>query len=394
MLNNQIGDLSILRNSPDSLHVQLYTCLRKLVVSGRWPHESRIPSEIEIAQYLHISRSTVRLALHKAEMEGLIKRIAGRGTFVAYLPLRERESHLIAFLTSAFDAESHPIIMMLKGVENEAKARGYQVTFNNVQDHRDEIAFLQRIRQDEVAGVVLWPDAAASHPLLGNSFAYQGIQLPLVLLDRQVYGLECDCVTSDNYSGARALISHLVGLGHRQIVFLSHHETDLLTVKERYRAYRDVMSEAGLTPFEPWLIGQPGNEMGAKYTLRSTVDVNSPELQEIKAYMLGAPERPTAIFALHDYLAILAVRALRLLNIRVPDQVSVAGFDDTDPAVHLEVLLTTVAQDPFTIGKQAARRLIDRIEGYVGPTECQLIPTQLRVRGSTAPVYSFDLKGR
>src|SRR5687768_5216199 len=89
LLNNQIRDVFISRNSSDSLHVQLYNCLRNLVVSGRWPHESRIPSELEIAQYLHISRSTVRLALHKAEMEGLIKRIAGRGTFVAYLPLRE-----------------------------------------------------------------------------------------------------------------------------------------------------------------------------------------------------------------------------------------------------------------------------------------------------------------
>jgi GntR family transcriptional regulator, arabinose operon transcriptional repressor len=391
---NQITDLFISHNGANSLHAQLYSRVRDLIMSGHWPYESRVPSEVEIARYLRISRSTVRLALQQAELEGLIKRIAGRGTFVAYQPLRERENRIIAFLTSALDSESHPLIMMLRGAENEAKARGYHITFNNVQNHREETDRLLRIQGDEVAGILLWPNAVASHALPGDSFSYQHIRLPLVLLDRQVYGLDCDCVTSDNYGGARALMTHLVGLGHRQIVFLSHHETDLLPVKERYRAYQDVMSEAGLTPLSPWLIGQPGNEMGAKYTLQSTVDVNSAELQELKAYMLGTPERTTAIFALHDYLAILAVRALRLLDIRVPDQVSVAGFDDNDPAVHLEVLLTTVAQDPFSIGKQAAGRLIDRIEGYAGPTECQLIPTQLRVRSSTAPVYSFDLKER
>src|SRR5688572_2678083 len=166
LLNNQIRDVFISHNGADSLHVQLYNRLHHLIVSGRWPHESRVPSEIELAQYLSISRSTVRLALQQAELEGLVKRVAGRGTFVAYHPARERESRIIAFLTSSFDAESHPMIMMLKGAENEAKTRGYQITFNNVQNHQEEIDRLLHIQADNAAGVLLWPNAAASHPLL------------------------------------------------------------------------------------------------------------------------------------------------------------------------------------------------------------------------------------
>jgi DNA-binding LacI/PurR family transcriptional regulator len=68
--------------------------------------------------------------------------------------------------------------------------------------------------------------------------------------------------------------------------------------------------------------------------------------------------------------------------------VSIAGFDDTDLAAHLEVPLTTVAQDAFTIGKRAAHRLIDRIEGDAGDTLIELIPTELRIRSSTSvPVH-------
>jgi DNA-binding LacI/PurR family transcriptional regulator len=191
-------------------------------------------------------------------------------------------------------------------------------------------------------------------------------------------------VTSDNYGGARALMEYLVNLGHRQIVFLTHHEIELLPVKERYRAYLDVMREAGLLPHNPWLVGQPGIEIDARFALRSSIDGNSTELQEIGDRIGNAALRPTAIVAVHDYLAVLIIRALQRLGLKVPDHISVAGFDDTDPAVHLEVPLTTVAQDPFTIGKAAARRLIARIEGYDGPVECDRIPTQLRVRSSTA----------
>jgi LacI family transcriptional regulator len=104
--------------------------------------------------------------------------------------------------------------------------------------------------------------------------------------------------------------------------------------------------------------------------------------------MLNAQPRPTAIFAVNDYLAVLATRAMKQLELRVPDVVSIAGFDDTDLAAHLEVPLTTVAQDPFTIGKRAAQRLIDRIEGDSGDPIMEIIPTELRIRSSTSiPVH-------
>ncbi|MEO8395872.1 MAG: substrate-binding domain-containing protein, partial [Chloroflexota bacterium] len=242
-----------------------------------------------------------------------------------------------------------------------------------------------------VAGVLLWSYAEASRPQPTNAFSYHEIPMPMVLMDRQIYGMDYDLVTSDNYGGGRALMEHLVSLGHRNIVFLTHYETELVTVVERYRAYCDVMGEAGLIPAQPWYIGQRGHEIGANDTLRSTDDQNSLELRQIKDYILSAQPRPTAIFALNDYLALLAARTLKLLGLRVPDAMSIGGFDDIDLAAHLEVPLTTVAQDMFVIGKRAAQLLIERLGGEGGPPKYEIIPTELRIRSSTAVPLGVEL---
>jgi DNA-binding LacI/PurR family transcriptional regulator len=148
------------------------------------------------------------------------------------------------------------------------------------------------------------------------------------------------------------------------------------------------LQEAGLPVTDPWLIGQPGKEIGATLALRLSLDSNSPELHQIRDLMLNANPRPTAIFALNDYLAVLAMQAMRSLDLHVPDDVSVGGFDDIDLAAHMQVPLTTVAQDSFTIGKLAAQRLIERLEGYSGPAHCEIVPTELRIRSSTGVVVT------
>jgi len=132
---------------------------------------------------------------------------------------------------------------------------------------------------------------------------------------------------------------------------------------ERYSAYRDVMQEADVAPREPWLIGEPGKEPGVRSVLQSAANNRAPEIQTIKGYMSSQLPRPTATFAANDYIAIFALRAMKTMHLQIPDDISLAGFDGTDLASQLEVPLTTVAQDPFTIGQRAAQILIDRIEG-------------------------------
>jgi DNA-binding LacI/PurR family transcriptional regulator len=276
------------------------------------------------------------------------------------------------------------MLLMLHGAESEARAREYNIILSHVESQQEEIDTLRRLHQENIAGVLIWPDAHASKPDPINQQIYQEITLPMVVMDRMIYGVDCDCVTSDHYAGARELMQYLVELGHKHIAFVTHQQQDLLAVKERYSAYATVLRENGLSSVDPWTIGQPGVEIRANYALRSSIGFTSPELQQLKDYMLAADPRPTAIFALNDYMALMTIQAMKLLNLSIPDTISIAGFDDIDLAAHLEVPLTTVAQDPFMIGKRAARQLFDRLEGYSGPSIRENIPVQLRIRHSTA----------
>ena len=388
---NNVTDISLADDSFISLHVQLHNQLRQLIHSGRWANASRIPSENELTSHLNISRSTVRLALQQAELEGLIERIAGRGTFVAYTP-KDRESRLIAFVTGGIDAENH--LLMLNGAEQEVRARGYQIVFSTAKNQTEEFQILERVEQDNIAGVLMWANGHSTRSDASKVARYQQVNVPIVLMDRKIAGFDCDCVTSDNYGGALALMHHLMDLGHQHIVFLTHNVLEIFPVMERYRAYRAALEECGLPIAEPWIIGLRDVEISASYALESSVDKKSLELQQIKDYMLNAPVRPTAIFALNDWLAVLALRAIKQLGLQVPDAISIAGFDDIELAVHLEVPLTTVAQNPFAIGKKAAQLLLDRLATNSTGAQLEFIPTELRVRSSTSTIKSMIERGR
>ena len=381
---NKVTDISLAEDSFISLHVQLHNQLRQLIHSGRWPNASRIPSENELTSHLNISRSTVRLALQQAELEGLIERIAGRGTFVAYAPTENHQRHLIAFVTGGIDAENH--LLMLSGAEHEVRARGYQIVFSTAKNQDEELQILERVEEDNIAGVLLWANALSTRSQQHTIARYQQVSVPVVLMDRKIPSFECDYVTSDNYGGARALMRHLIELGHRHIVFLSHDIVEIFPVMERYRGYCEALQEAGLPTADLWLIGQSGVEISASYALRSSVDKKSIEIQQIKDYIHNAKPRPTAIFALNDWLAVLALRAMKQLEMKIPDAMSIAGFDDIDLAVHLEVPLTTVAQNPFAIGKRAAQVLLDRLTSNNSSTKLEYIPTELRIRSSTSRI--------
>jgi GntR family transcriptional regulator of arabinose operon len=383
-LMNKVTDISLSEDSFISLHAQLHNQLRQLIHSGRWPNGSRIPSENELTTHLNISRSTVRLALQQTEIEGLIERIAGRGTFVAFTPTKVNSSRLIAFITGGIDAENH--LLMLNGAEQEVRVHGYQIVFSTAKNQDEELEILERVSKDNIAGVLLWANGKSAQSPGRNLKRYKQLPVPIVLMDRKIAGLDCDCVTSDNYGGAKGLMRHLVDLGHKHIVFMSHEMMGLFPIMERYRAYCEVMEEAGLPTCEPWLIGHHDREISASYALRSSVDKKSLEIQQIKDYMLNAQARPTAIFALNDWLAVLALQAMKHLDVKVPDDISIAGFDDIDLAPHLEVPLTTVAQNPFAIGKAAAQILLNRLMANPANSQLEIIPTELRIRSSTSRI--------
>jgi GntR family transcriptional regulator, arabinose operon transcriptional repressor len=387
---NKVTDLKISHESLLSLHIQIHNRLRQLILSERWPNGSRVPSETQLQRHLNISRSTIRLALQQAELEGLIERVAGKGTFVAYTP-RPKPAHpnFLAFVTSNFDCELQRL--MLSGAESETRTRGYRIIFCNSQDSPDERELLDQLRADDIGGIMLWPSVNKTNTAQLAEI-YGQTDLPVVMLDRRIDGVECDFVSSDNYTGAYEVVKHLIDQGHREIVFLTHRVTNIITVQERLRAYRDAMQHSGLTPLDPWFIGETNQEIAATQSLQACSDRNHPHMVGLIDYLSKSPV-PTAIFGLNDYMALMAMKAAQYAGYRVPDDISIAGFDDINLSVYIEIPLTTVTQNAFNIGKRAAQMLLERIEGSAAPPHYETIPTQLRVRMSTKKLVS-DLERR
>ncbi|MFD2765543.1 LacI family DNA-binding transcriptional regulator [Micromonospora eburnea] len=209
-------------------------------------------------------------------------------------------------------------------------------------------------------------------------------RLPLVYVDQDpVEGIPA--VNVDDRSGARAAAQHLIDLGHRRIGLLLsglHGTHGLITPedvtvdghasKQRMLGWRDALDAAGITPL---MARQAGTDLAqAKAAAR---------------LLLDRPDRPTGLLCFSDAVAYGALQAAEELGIRVPDELSVVGFDDNPLAVQIRPTLTTVRQDVQAKGRLSAAALSQAIEdrraGRSGAAEHVLLPTELVVRGSTAP---------
>ena len=382
-MRDKLQDIRLDHSSYISLHVQLHNQLRRLIASGRWRFGERIPTEAQLSQHLDISRTTVRIALQRIEVEGLIKRTAGRGTFVDYQPPHHSGNHAIGYLTCSFHNEIHTNI--LNSAQTELRSAGYQVIFSNAQDRDDEARILRQFLDDDIAGLMLWASAKPTEESLSILREYARRRIPIVFVDRPIEGIRADYVASDNYSGAFDLVSHLIELGHAHIVPLMPNIDDLHPINERHRGYAAALETRGMPAFTPWKISPPARHEFHETDIYSLVGEGSQQVfAQVEALINGGGAKPSAIVCINDILAIITISALEEIGYRIPDDVSVVGFDDISMASYLGVPLTTVSQNAWEMGRVASQLLLDRLEGRDSPQRCVAVPTRLRIRSSAA----------
>lgn len=367
----------ISKTSPLPLHTQLLDDLRHKVLTGVFRPNDRLPGEWEIAEELEISRTTIQKAWQGAEEENLIYRIHGKGTFVSGAQpsntVRLPVGLVIPDFRSAFAAH------LVHGVERVFRRQGYRVQVAGSEySIAEENRVLQQMHDDGVAGYIVWAVQSDNHDRLLSELSST---VPTVLLDRPVSQLHLPCVSSNNYSGGMQAMNHLIGLGHRKIAFLARPHLHLASVAERYRAYRDALYAIGEMPSEPILIGTD-QELSSYDAYLTNDDSSLKPLIDI----LQHPERPTAIFAVNDWMALRILRATTSIGLRVPDDISLVGFDNLEVTELLNPPLTTVAQNTELLGSEAARRLLDLIDGDQMYEVLTLIPTDLIVRKSTRSI--------
>ncbi len=277
--------------------------------------------------------------------------------------LRFKKTNTIALIVS--DITNPFWTTVTRGVEDASSEGGLSVILCNTDERQDKLeSYVKLLLQRQTDGFLLVPinsDASLIHRI-------QRREIPLVVLDRPLPGV--DVVRSDSEGGAHAMTHYLLGLGHRRIAMLTGPLT-IATSHQRLSGYQRALNDLGLSPDETLVIeGQFKQEAG--YSMVKTLfdRVNPP---------------PTALFAGNNLIAVGAMRALYELGLNIPDDISVVTFDDL-PFFFGQPFLTLVAQSPYQLGWQAAKRLIDHINDTGDRTPIELVlPVELTVRSSCAP---------
>ncbi len=264
-------------------------------------------------------------------------------------------------------------------IEKSLRAHDYRPFFSStVDDHNQEIAYLDMLLRHRVDGVVLVPAEPVSHSLAAiQRLLERGV--PIVLVDRGTDLLEIDQVLSTNYRGGRDAAEHLVNFGHRRIALIGAHlqndvegVTTLSTGAQRFQGVRQAMAEHTI-PLDPGLI----------------VSLDFPHFdlgyQEARVLLRDHPE-VTAVFAIGDQVAVGVLHAAAERDLDIPADLSVIGYDDIPLASHVIPRLTTIAQPIFAMGTKAVQVLLDRIRDPAAGSRTILLETRLVRRNSTAPV--------
>jgi DNA-binding LacI/PurR family transcriptional regulator len=255
----------------------------------------------------------------------------------------------------------------LRGVVSALDGSLYDLVLFNVEApvHREEhfASITKGGRADGILVLSLQPPAGDLARLVDSG-------MPIVLVD--VHGDNVPSVLTDDVEGGRLATEHLLGLGHRRIAFIGEDPANDLgfsATAKRERAYRAGMAAAGLDA-DPALVAYCPHDKALA--------------EQLAAGLLTGADRPTAIFASSDVQALGVLAAARAAGLRVPEDLSIVGYDDIEVAAYAG--LTTVRQPLFETGRLGAALLLEALEQGDGAVEAvdHVLPVELVVRTSAA----------
>ncbi len=276
--------------------------------------------------------------------------------------LRSRQSHTIALIVS--DITNPFWTTIARGVEDTAAENDYRTILCNTDENpAKETNYLNLLVERRVDGVIIAPATREKKRLV----LLKQLQVPCVLIDRRVDGFKADQVYGDSRAGARLLIDHLIGLGHRHIALVNGPDT-ISTAQDRAEGYRMSLEAHGYA-VEENLIFQGDFKQESGYRLT----------QQVIAY----DPRPTAIFAANNFIAIGVLQALQEAALRVPEDIALVCIDDVHYLSAIDPFLTVAAQPAYEMGESAARLLIERLTTHrAGKAREVVLPPQLIIRRS------------
>ncbi|NVD71253.1 LacI family transcriptional regulator [Duganella sp. BJB488] len=254
---------------------------------------------------------------------------------------------------------------MIRGIDGAARRRGLHLMVSSLHGDADEAALAIRAMRGRVDGLLVMS------PHVDAAFLSDNLpeDLPIVLMNTAAGGTQYPSISVDNYSGAHAMVAHLIAGGYRRIAFLAGPSGNF-EAQERLRGYRAALSELA-----------PG---AAEHVYEGDFSEQSGQAVGQALLEMDAGRRPDALFAANDMMAIGALLTLKQGGLRLPQDMALAGFDDIPIARYVSPALTTVRVPIADLGVRALESLVAKI-GQPGsvPASAQTLGAELVARAST-----------
>lgn len=332
--------------------------IKSKILDGSFQPHQKISSESELMKQFNVSRHTVRLAIGELVNQGWLYREQGAGTFCADRSKDEsaqviKDQKSIAIITTYISDYIFPSI--IRGAESYLSQHGYHVSlFSTNNDHDNERRFLEKILTQHFDGVIVEPTKSAiTNPNINYYLNLERQNIPYIMINAYYDELEPLSITLDDEKGGLLQTEHLIELGHKNIVgFFKNDDTQ---GTKRMKGYLKAHRKHHLTI-------NPNNIVSYKTEEKLTKPVE--ELEKLLARPEG--DRPTGIICYNDELVIALLDVLRQKNIRVPEDISLVGFDNSFLAEVSEVKLTTVQHPQSKMGEKAAEVILDIVKDSNG----------------------------
>jgi len=325
---------------------QLQAELQNQIENGTFQPGDKLPSENELCSLYSVSRNVVRQALRNLESQGLTETVKGVGTFCRSRARKKQLTYNIGFIS--FFTHSYIFPKIIAGADSVLYQQGFHLLIGqSLYDLEREKRLLERFRQRGVDGIIMEPiyDGNADHSNEGIIRALINEGIPVVFIDNFIPGINTTTITLDDFKAGRQAAEYLGSRGHRKIALF--YQEDYFTKVQRKRGVEDYLAEHGSQGYRAFPF--PFRGQGSNSTAPSAADRLFQQLD------LGF----TAVFCSSDEDAMHLIEQADTYNVRIPEDISIIGFDNWHFSGLNRINLSTFEHSSTQMGRMSAHSLLE-----------------------------------
>ena len=360
------------------MYMQIIEYLKEKINGKQLLPGQQLPTEMKLATQFGVSRITSKKALEELEREGMIYRKRGQGSFVSYTDAKSNSTGTNKLIAIVFPYRGVNgwVMSYINGVMSYLNPAGYYLSVHCTEGkYSIEREFLNQLPANGIKGIIYYPETSNRNLDLLNSLCMNGY--PIVAIDKYFDGLPISSVVSDNFKGEYMLAEHLIKQGHRRIAYIAREDiAESTSLRDRYLAYCKALKDNNIQIDSDIVSTGYLNEISNSYSEQKEKEYLKNKIMQL---INGGV---TAILTEHDIEGIKLYKTLSEMGIKVPKDISIAGFDDMVILEHISLPLTTVKQDFLEIGRRAACMIVKCIEEGCTNTK-DVVPVELIIRKTT-----------